>query len=236
MHLLLTNDDGVQAQGLATLASACSALGHEVSVVAPATEQSQCGHRVTTHAPLKVVRLGDRRYSVAGSPADCVRAALFGLGLRPDFVLAGVNHGGNLGQDIHISGTCAAAREAVYHGLSAVAFSHYLVRDLSVDWPRLEQWLQSLLPDLLHAGRGSSRFINVNFPHHPPGPMCCPDLVEAVPARSPLLVAYETKADAIEKHVTHLHYHARYSDRHRDPGSDVDVAFGGRISVSHIPV
>lgn len=236
MNLLLTNDDGVHAEGLAALAAACGALGHQVTVVAPATEQSQCGHRVTTHAPLTVARLADHRYSVTGSPADCVRAALYGIGIRPDAVLAGVNHGGNLGQDIHISGTCAAAREAVYHGLPAAAFSHYLLRDVPLDWTRLSGWLESLLPSVLGRAPDSDCFLNLNFPHHPPGHLPCPEVVETAPARSPLRVAFESQADVLEKHLTHLHYSARYADRPQDPGSDVDVTFGGRISLSRIAI
>ena len=110
-HFLLTNDDGIDAPGLAAL-ERCARLipDARVSVIAPVREHSMCGHRLTTHSPLRVERRGDDRWAVDGTPADCVRLALFALGIRPDWVLSGVNAGGNLGQDIHVSGTCAAAR------------------------------------------------------------------------------------------------------------------------------
>ena len=82
----------------------------------------------------------ERRYSVEGTPADCVRIALYAFAIRPDFVISGVNAGGNMGQDLHISGTVAAAREAAFHGLPAAALSHYLIRDLALDWPRVAEW------------------------------------------------------------------------------------------------
>ncbi len=115
MHFLLTNDDGIDAPGLAALEAAVRSLpGAQVSIVAPDSERSLCGHRVTTHQPIYVSPRGEGRYSTSGTPADCVRVALFGLGIRPDFVLSGVNAGGNMGQDLPISGTTASAREAAY--------------------------------------------------------------------------------------------------------------------------
>ncbi|MDB6072680.1 MAG: surE 1, partial [Verrucomicrobiaceae bacterium] len=84
MHLLLTNDDGIHAPGLLALENAALAMGATCTVVAPAVEQSQCGHRVTTHTPLKVTEISKGHYAVHGTPADCVRIALFGLSLEPD--------------------------------------------------------------------------------------------------------------------------------------------------------
>src|ERR1700734_3879163 len=116
MHFLLTNDDGIHAPGLAALERVIQALpGVTVTVFAPAAEQSQCGHRVTTREQFRVTRQAERRYSVEGTPADCVRAALYGFAIRPDFVISGINAGGNMGQDLYISGTVAAAREAAFH-------------------------------------------------------------------------------------------------------------------------
>src|SRR4051812_2331871 len=105
MHFLLTNDDGIDAPGLAALEAAVLLLpGAVCSVVAPWSEQSQCAHRVTTREPLTVRRYAERRHGVDGTPADCLRVALFALGIRPDFVISGVNAGGNMGQDLYISG------------------------------------------------------------------------------------------------------------------------------------
>src|SRR5687768_7539349 len=99
MRFLLTNDDGIDARGLALLAEVGRTHG-EVAIVAPAEEQSGVGHRVHTRGAL---RLEERRrdvYALYGTPADCTRVALRGLNLQPDWVLSGLNHGGNLGVDI----------------------------------------------------------------------------------------------------------------------------------------
>lgn len=237
MKVLLTNDDGVGAAGLGALEAACRGAGHEVWVVAPAVEQSMCGHRITTHGEISVTKLGGQRFSVGGTPADCVRMGLFGLGLKPDAVFSGVNHGGNLGQDIHISGTCAAAREAAYHGVPAVAFSHYLVRELAVDWDRVSGWIEALLPGLAdEASRLRGAFVNVNFPHLPPGAADCPEVKRTKAARSPLPVAFECRADALDARRSYFHYAARYADRAQDEGSDVQVVFGGRVSVCQVGI
>lgn len=228
MHFLLTNDDGIDAPGLATLEKAVHMIpGARVSVIAPTTEQSMCGHRITTHTPLRVEERGDQRWAVQGTPADCVRLGLFALNLKPDWVLSGVNAGGNLGQDIVISGTCAAAREAAYHQVKAAAFSHYLIRSLAVDWDRVTQWTHALFAMLQTQPLSDGEYWCANFPHHPPGEMAMPTMKHCQPARSPLNVSYARHEDG------HL-YNSSYAERPRDAGSDVDVCFGGEISLCRV--
>lgn len=231
MHFLITNDDGIDAPGLKALTRAVVALGAEVTVVAPATEQSMCGHRVTTHSPLRVEHRGPRHHAVHGTPADCVRIALFGLHLKPDWVLSGINQGGNLGQDTIISGTVAAAREATYHGVRAMALSHYMISSIAIDWDRIAHWTRELLPELQAQPLDPHSFWNVNFPHHPPAPRPLPERAHCQPARSPLNVSFqsEPKADA-----TLYHYTARYGERPQDERSDVEMCFSGRVAVSRL--
>ncbi|HBY58400.1 MAG TPA: 5'/3'-nucleotidase SurE, partial [Solibacterales bacterium] len=131
MRILLTNDDGIDAPGLAALERACAGLG-EVFVVAPAEQQSNMGHRVS--AAIEVAETGPGRWSVAGTPADCSRIALTTLTGPVDWVLSGINRGGNLGADIYMSGTVAAAREATLLGYRAAAFSQYVRRGAPLDW------------------------------------------------------------------------------------------------------
>jgi 5'-nucleotidase len=235
MHFLLTNDDGIDAAGLSALEDAVASIpGGSFSVVAPAREQSQCGHRVTTHEPLKVEERGDGRYAVHGTPADCVRVALFGLGIRPDVVLSGVNHGGNMGQDLVISGTVAAAREAAYHGIRAAAFSHYLIKGIGLEWPRISAWSAEVLSGLLNeSDQESGSFWNINFPHLAPGLLEMPELVRCAPARSPLVVDFSVEGEGWPRS---FQYAASYASRPRDLGSDVEACFGGRIAVSRISV
>ncbi|MDI1313537.1 5'/3'-nucleotidase SurE [Prosthecobacter sp.] len=229
MHVLLTNDDGISAPGLQALESAMQQLGWQFTVVAPAMEHSQCGHRVTTHQHLKVETLGVNRHAVHGTPADCVRLALFALDVKPDLVLSGVNAGGNMGQDVVISGTVAAAREAAYHGIRAMALSHYLIRELAVDWQRTSAWISEIVRETQAQDHPHSAFWNINLPHLPAGHNTLPPRIHCQPARSPLQVSYRKEAEGYA-------YSASYASRPRDPGSDVETCFGGKVSVSLLRV
>ncbi|MFQ5521913.1 MAG: 5'/3'-nucleotidase SurE [Candidatus Methylomirabilia bacterium] len=121
--LLVTNDDGMFADGLAALAEALAELG-EVYVVAPDRERSTVGHALTLHRPLRVDQVAERRYAVNGTPSDCVNLGILGLLPKPpSLVAAGINHGGNLGDDVTYSGTVAAAMEATLLGVPALAIS-----------------------------------------------------------------------------------------------------------------
>src|SRR5215831_2912636 len=117
-RILVSNDDGIHAPGLAALAEALEAIG-EVYVVAPDRERSAVGHALTLHRPLRV-----RRYSVNGTPTDCVNLAILGiLPVRPDVVVSGINSGPNLGDDVTYSGTVSAAMEGSLLGVPALAVS-----------------------------------------------------------------------------------------------------------------
>jgi 5'-nucleotidase len=123
MRFLLSNDDGILARGLAALERAAAPLG-DVYVVAPDREQSATSHSLTMHHPLRPVQIAEDRWQVDGTPTDCVMLALEALlPQRPDFVLSGVNHGPNMGEDVLYSGTVAAAMEGLALGVPAVAFS-----------------------------------------------------------------------------------------------------------------
>ena len=130
MHVLLTNDDGIDAPGLAALEGALSALA-TVSVVAPQQCYSGCGHRVTSHHAVRVEQLAERRFKVHGTPADCTRLALAELAPDVDWVVGGINDGGNLGVDVLMSGTVAAVREASWLGKPGIAISQFARRDRS---------------------------------------------------------------------------------------------------------
>ncbi len=123
MHILVSNDDGILAPGLALLADVCRSVG-QVTVVAPDREQSGTSHSLTMHRPLRPARRPDGSYQVDGTPTDCVLLALGELlAERPGFVFSGVNHGPNMGEDVLYSGTVAAAMEGVTLGVPSVAIS-----------------------------------------------------------------------------------------------------------------
>ncbi|MEZ4264744.1 MAG: 5'/3'-nucleotidase SurE [Myxococcota bacterium] len=125
MRVLVSNDDGVDAPGIEVLRACASAVFDEVVVVAPATEMSGVGQSLTLHAPLRVQQRGDAVYAVTGTPVDCVLVALGYLmpDRQPDLILSGINRGPNMGNDVHYSGTVAAAREGAIHGIPSVALS-----------------------------------------------------------------------------------------------------------------
>ena len=224
LRILLTNDDGLDAPGLAALEAALPD-GSEVVVAAPSVEYSGCSHQVTTNRPIRVRRLTQRKFSVESMPADCVRVALHGDGGRFDWVMAGINHGGNLGVDVYYSGTVAAAREATLYGIPAIAISHYRDREfVPDDWRRATAWVRGLLPELLGRPLPAGGFWNVNLPSLPAG-AGEPPLVDCEVDTSPLQLTYGVDGESYS-------YTGVYRQRGRQRGCDVDTCFGGSIAVS----
>ncbi len=170
MRLLCSNDDGILAKGLEVLERATLPLG-EVWVVAPDREQSATSHSLTVHHPLRPVQLGERRWQVDGTPTDCVLLAVEALmPERPDFVLSGINHGPNMGEDVLYSGTVAAAMEGLAMGLPSIAVS-FTGRVMRADNSPLEDLVEPLTHLLEHLvslpAFPASTLFNVNFPSVP---------------------------------------------------------------------
>jgi 5'-nucleotidase len=170
MRLLCTNDDGILAHGLECLVRAASCIG-EVTVVAPDREQSATSHSLTLHHPIRAVQRGERQYQVDGTPTDCVMLAVEALmSERPDWVLSGVNHGHNMGEDVLYSGTVAAAMEGVTLGIPAMAIS-FAGGELQADPELLTDQvgvLRALLEHLVnleHIPRDT--LLNINMPPLP---------------------------------------------------------------------
>ncbi len=226
MKFLLTNDDGIDAAGIEALHRAVEPFGEAV-IVAPAGPQSGVSHRVTWQEGVRIEPRGPRRFAVHGTPADCVRLGLRHLLPDADWILSGINHGSNLGADMHYSGTVAAVREAVLHGWPGIAFSQYHEPQGDFDWDRATRWLGPLLQDLLDRPRERGSFYNVNLPARPadadePEVVWCP----LDPAPLPLNYRHEEASD--------LYFAGDYHARPRTPGADVDVCFGGRIALTQI--
>jgi 5'-nucleotidase len=225
--LLLTNDDGLEEPGLAALFRACQGRGRCL-VVAPSEARSNCGHAVTTNRPLHCAHRRPGWTAVDGTPADCVRLGLDHLAAEADWVLSGINAGGNLGADTMHSGTVAAVREAAMHGRSGIAFSHYHARGLEFDWERATVWAARVLEILLSRPPGSGAFWNVNFPHPAPGGPE-PAIVFCPVDTSPLPLSFVVEGnDAL--------YNGNYHERARQPGADIETCFAGNISVSLVSV
>src|SRR5438046_3934247 len=167
MNLLLTNDDGIDAPGLEALLNAARALGDPV-IVAPAKPQSGVSHAVTWHEGVRIEQRGDKRFAIHGTPADCIRLGLLRLAPDAAWILSGINHGANLGADVHYSGTVAAVREAVLHGWPGVAVSHRHQKGKEFDWQRAATWVTPILTDLMARPIEPGLFYNVNLPHLDP--------------------------------------------------------------------
>ena len=166
-RFLVTNDDGILAHGIQCLVEAAESLG-EVTVVAPDREQSGMSHSLTLHHPIRPMERGPRRWQVAGTPTDCVMIAVEALmPERPDYVLSGINHGQNMGEDVLYSGTVAAAMEGLSLGVPAIAVS-YAGGDLRADVSRLDELVPSLTELLRHIVSLPSfpkdTLLNINLP------------------------------------------------------------------------
>ncbi|MSP48411.1 MAG: 5'/3'-nucleotidase SurE [Alphaproteobacteria bacterium] len=166
-RILISNDDGIHAPGLKILEKAAHKLCKDVWVMAPEHENSGAGHSLTLRQPIRMRQLSSRRFACDGTPTDCVLLAINHLlkDDRPTLVLAGINRGANLGEDVHYSGTVAAAMEAVLLGVPSIALS------LSVPWGQKPHWQTAeahtagIIKRLAKIGWPDGVLMNVNFPH-----------------------------------------------------------------------
>jgi len=160
--ILISNDDGYDAPGIQVLADALDSLG-EVWVVAPDNEQSASSHSLTIRRPIDVKRVSERHYRVSGTPTDCVVLAMqVLLDRKPDLVVSGINHGPNMGEDVHYSGTVAAAFEGAILGVPAVAISA-LQRSVA-DGATIGRFARTVVEKALERGLPPGSLLNVNIP------------------------------------------------------------------------
>jgi 5'-nucleotidase len=160
-RILVTNDDGYFSDGLAALAQALEAVG-EVTVVAPTSEQSATAHSITLTRPLRARQMGERRYSIDGTPTDCVLLAITKImPERPHIVISGINHGANLGDDVTYSGTVAGALEASIFKLPGIAVS---LTAREGDFTHAARFAAGLTGKVLKEGLPEGTILNVNVP------------------------------------------------------------------------
>jgi len=169
VRILLTNDDGIHAQGLAALEAIATSLSDDVWICAPEREQSGASRALTLSEPLRVRALGERRFAVQGTPTDCVMLGLQELvkGAKPDLLLSGVNRGVNLAEDVTMSGTVAGAIEGMALGVPSIALSQMTDGyrgDQREDFKAAERHAPQLLANLLAIGWPGDAVLNINFP------------------------------------------------------------------------
>ena len=172
-EILLTNDDGYEAEGLRRLKEAIESIeGVHVTVVAPSNEKSACGHSLTLHHPLRFIEVDDDFYKLAdGTPSDCVYlslSAIYGDDRKPDLVISGINKGSNMGEDITYSGTASAAMEAVLHDIPAFAVSQVVdFTEPFVDFKAAAKTAKELAQKIINGSfpLPKRQFLNINVPN-----------------------------------------------------------------------
>ncbi|MGN6534904.1 MAG: 5'/3'-nucleotidase SurE, partial [Mesorhizobium sp.] len=172
MRILLTNDDGIHAEGLASLERVARQLSDDVWVVAPEMDQSGYAHSLSLSEPLRLRRVGERHYAVRGTPTDCVimgaKKVLPGM---PDLILSGINSGANLADDVTYSGTVAGAMEGALLGIRSIAVSQaytYVGEDRHVPYDTAEALAPALLDRRVSTPLPDGVLLNVNFPNVAP--------------------------------------------------------------------
>lgn len=177
-RILISNDDGIHAPGIALLEEVARTLTDDVWVVAPEGEQSGAGHSLTLHSPLRYRRVGEggRHFAVAGTPTDSVLLAVNKLvdGGKPTLLLSGVNRGANIGDDVTYSGTIAAAIEGTLLGVRSIALSQIFRHPDPVPWETARAHAAEVIRRCCAAGWARNVTINVNFPN------CAPDAVKGI--------------------------------------------------------
>ena len=231
MRILLTNDDGWGTEGLLTLEKVAAQFGETV-IVAPAMPQSGISHQMTFERPLNLVQRGPNSFELDGTPADCVRIAMTQLAGRFDWVLSGINHGANLGADVYVSGTVAAAREAWLQGTRAVAFSQFRQGgiDQEFDWQPTESLTRKIFQMLIESPRSNGRaLVNVNFPDVGASFINADDVAlkwcELDP--NPLPTQFASTEEGFI-------YCGVYRERARKQGCDIDLCFTGNVAITKL--
>ncbi len=260
MRILLTNDDGIFAPGMAALHQAMLGLG-ELHVVAPLSVRSAMSHAVTFHRPMETrkVTVNDDKgqplfngIAVDGQPADCVKLAVHHLVPQPiDLVVSGINSGANVGVNVFYSGTVGAAREAAIWGMPAIAVSLHIARRDVIDWQTASQLTRSILNDMLKHVIEPHTLLNLNLPvlddgRKPQGvrvvPLCTSRIVEDYSlTNEPVTGETVTDASAVSQPaeapsgsaMSQRYMASDVFDFHRrDPDTDVDCLFAGYATIT----
>jgi 5'-nucleotidase len=232
MRILLTNDDGIHAEGLACLERIAKTLSDDVWVVAPETDQSGFAHSLSLSEPLRMRRIDDRHYALRGTPTDCVIMATRKIMPEPpDLVLSGVNSGSNTADDVTYSGTVAGAMEGTLLGIRSIAVSQsYSFSDDGrvVPYETAEAHAPALLEKLIAAELPPGVLLNVNFPN------CAPEEVEGVEVTSQGKIIHGLWIDERKDGRGFPYYWLRFGRQPPDirEGTDLAALRDNRISVT----
>jgi 5'-nucleotidase len=238
MRILVTNDDGVHAEGLAVLERIARQLSDDVWVVAPESEQSGASRALTLSDPIRVRRLDERRFAVVGTPTDCVLLAVQELveGGAPDLVLSGVNRGQNIAEDVSLSGTVAAAIEGMALGIPSIALSQSMTifhDEVKLSYETAEAFAPGIIARLLKAGWPKNVLINLNFPSGE-----ATDAIEVEVTRQGFRDVYLRHAEKRTDLRGRDYYWLGFKGKLSKPadGTDLRAIYEGRISVTPLHI
>ncbi|HEY7901505.1 MAG TPA: 5'/3'-nucleotidase SurE [Caulobacteraceae bacterium] len=237
MRILVTNDDGIHAEGLAVAEAIACELSKDVWVCAPEVEQSGASRALTLSQPLRVRTIVARRFAVMGTPTDCVMLAIQTLmDAKPDLVLSGVNRGLNAGEDVTMSGTVAGAIEAMSLGVPAIALSQrmtYSAADADAPFAVARTFGAGLVARLVELGWPNQVILNINFPVGP---------VERVQEVEVTRQGFRDVRHRFAERRTDLRGREyfwqgfRVADRAAPAGTDLRAADEGRISITPLHI
>lgn len=230
-RVILTNDDGIDAPGMAVLEEIAAQVAREVWVVAPEKDQSGQSHAISLHHALRVYERGQRRFAVTGTPGDCAAMGICYLmkDNPPDLLLSGVNRGVNLGIESVFSGTVGGAMTAMMLNVPAIALSQAFTDRRDVPWNTARTLGATTILKLLETGWSERAILNVNFPPVPPdqaGPIALAKQGEGVIGG----MHVDTRTDPRGMTYHWLNFHR--SDRPQSPGTDYSAMRAGRIVVT----
>ena len=232
-RILLTNDDGIDAPGLAVLVDIAAELAHEVWVVAPVHDQSGVSHAVSLHHPLRLITAGERRYGVTGTPGDCVVMGVCHLmrAAPPDLILSGVNRGANLGMETVFSGTVGGAMTGMMLGIPALALSQAFTDSARVPWDVARTLGAGVVRQLLAIGWSAETCLNINFPDRPLAEVGPPTLCR----QGIGLISGMRVVNGVDPRGFNYHWiNFTRAPREQGPDSDADALDAGRIAVTPI--
>lgn len=232
MRILVTNDDGIHAPGLAACEMIARALSDDVWIVAPETDQSGVSHSLSLNDPLRLREVGDKHFAVRGTPTDCVI-----MGVRsilpepPDLILSGVNSGSNIADDVTYSGTVAGAMEGTLIGIRSIALSqsyHFHEETRVVPWHTAEALGPELLAKLVATDLPKGVFLNVNFPN------CEPDEVDGIEVTAQGKYVHGLWVDERKDGRGLPYYWLRFGKQMDTPlaGTDIHALAARKISVT----
>ena len=237
MRILISNDDGINADGIIILENVVKNLSNDIYVVAPDSNRTGAGHSMTIANPIRVYKHDDRHYSVNGSPTDSVVMAMYNvMSTRPDYVLSGINCDANLAEDISYSGTIGAALEGAIIGVPSIALSQKIRLNEDIDWSVSKKFCLDVLKHIFtKVSIPEYTILNINFPS-----VCVDDVKGVRITRQGKRVVQNELVESIDPWGNSYFWRGVGHYRHTDNNSDIETDLGavnaGYISITPIAV